>query len=661
MLTRLASREPLQTLLDELAAFVSSLCPGAMSSLMLFDSAAGVLRAAAAHGIPPEVQSASDPTAVQEGAGICGTAAARRAPVVVEDIATDPAFAGYAEITRRFALRAAWSHPFFDTEGRVLGTVAMYVREARRPTSLEVEVTTFAATLAGVMVERARNLEALHDRETRLRLIFESGPECVKVLDADGGLLEMNPAGLRLIEADSIAQVRGAPVGNLVMPEHRERFVALTRAVALGGEGSLEFEITGLKGTRRWLETHAVPLRDTHGRITAVLGITRDVTERKTLAAQLLQAQKLESVGRLAGGVAHDFNNMLSVIQGQTELALQDLPPGSALAEHLREVLEAAQRSAVLTRQLLAFARREPSAPRVIDLNARIQDVMGMLARIIGEGVTVAWQPQPGVWPVRIDPGQLDQILTNLAVNARDAMGGSGTLTVKVGNVARAAEGAEVRDYALLTVTDTGVGMDAETQGRIFEPFFTTKPLGQGTGLGLSTVYGIARQNGGAVEVESAPGQGATFRLFLPRCADEAPARAEPAGRRQSVGGRETILVVEDEPSLLALVGRVLRRAGYQVLEARSPDDAEALVRQHDGPINLVLTDMVMPGMTGRELWRRVKPLRPGLHCLIMSGYSREAVEVGGDLDVPMLHKPFPMTALVDKVRAVLDGPPVQA
>ncbi len=511
------------------------------------------------------------------------------------------------------------------------------------------------------MVERARNLEALHDRESQLRLIFESEPECVKVLDADGCLLEMNPAGLRLIEADSIDQVRGTPVGNLVTPEYRDRFAAFTHEVALGSEGSLEFEITGLKGTHRWLETHAVPLRDTQGRITAVLGITRDVTERKALAAQLLQAQKLESVGRLAGGVAHDFNNMLSVIQGQTELALQDLVPGSAVAESLHEVLRAAQRSAVLTRQLLAFARREPSVPRVVDLNARIQDVIGMLARIIGEGVTVSWQPQPGVWPVRIDPGQLDQILTNLAVNARDAMGGSGTLTVTIANVTRARHDGAAGDYALLTVSDSGAGMDAETQGRIFEPFFTTKPLGQGTGLGLSTVYGIARQNGGTVEVESTLGRGATFRLFLPRCADAVPDRPELAPPHLSAGGRETILVVEDEPALLGLVGRILRRDGYEVLEAQSPVDAEALVRHHEGPIHLVVTDMVMPGMTGRELWQRVNPLRPGLHCLMMSGYSREAMEVAGDVDVPMLHKPFPMTALVAAVRDVLDGRPIQA
>ncbi len=657
MLTRLASREPLQTLLDELARFVFTVCPGVTPAVMLLDAASGVLHPAASHDVPPELLAAIDPTPVVALAGVCGTAAASRAPVVVTDLATSPVFAAYPDLMERHGLRAAWSHPFFDTRGGLLGTVAMYVRDARQPTPTEVEVATFAATLAGVMVERARDLDALHEREAKLRMIFENEPECVKVLDPDGRVLEMNPTGLRFVEADSIEEVRGARVGDLVTPEYRDRFRALTRAVAEGGEGVLEFEMTGLKGTRRWLETHAAPLRDAQGRITAVLGITRDVTERKALAAQLLQAQKLESVGRLAGGVAHDFNNMLSVIQGQTELALRDLPPGSPVAAGLKEALHAAQRSAVLTRQLLAFARREPSAPRTVDLNARIGDLLGMLGRLIGEGVALVWRPGADVGEVRIDPGQLDQILTNLVVNARDAMNGTGTLTVMTASVVRARQdGTPGREHVRLTVSDTGVGMDPVTLARIFEPFFTTKPVGQGTGLGLSTVYGIVRQHGGVVEVESVPGHGATFRLFLPRAdADAEGAAVAKDAPPAAVGGKETILVVEDEPSLLSLVSRVLRRDGYAVLEAVSPQEAEALVRRHDGPLHLLLTDMVMPGMSGRELWRRVKPLRPGLRCVIMSGYSREVIDDAGDLDLPVLKKPFPMAVLTDTVRSALD------
>ena len=655
ILTRLASREPLDTLLADLAIFVCTLCPGVMSTVMLFDAAAGVLRPAASHRIPPEVQAAADPTPVADLTGVCGTAASRRAPFVVADIETDPAFTAYLPVTRRFGLRAAWSHPFFDTRGRLLGTVAMYAPAPGLPTPTETDVAAFAATLAGVMVERSRNLDALNEREAQLRLIFENEPESVAVLDRDGHLLEMNPAGLRQIEADAIDDVRGTDVGALVTPECREAFSALTRDVAAGGDGRLEFELVGLKGTRRWLETHAAPLRDAQGRITAVLGITRDVTERKALAAQLLQSQKLESVGRLAGGVAHDFNNMLGVIQGQTELALQDAPPGSLLESGLREVLKAAQRSAQLTRQLLAFARREPSTPRVLDLNLRVQELLGMLARLIGEGVVVSWQPGDDLWPVRIDPGQLDQVLTNLVVNARDAMAGAGALTVTTANTRREAEdGATAGDYVVLTVRDTGAGMDAATRARIFEPFFTTKPLGQGTGLGLSTVYGIARQHGGAIEVESRPGQGATFRLFLPKSIESPAPLAESNATPSATGGRGTILLVEDEPALLALTGRVLRREGYTVLAAASPIEAEGVVGHHDGPIDLLLTDMVMPGMNGRELWRRVRALRPSMCCLIMSGYSHDGMEGTTDLDVVTLHKPFAMHELIAQVRAAL-------
>ena len=658
MLTRMASREPLQTLLAELATFICTLCPGVMSSVMLFDAEAGVLRPVASHGLAPAIDAAANPTPVADLIGVCGTAAARRAPFVVADIAADPAFVAYRPVTQQFDLRSAWSHPFFDTHGRLLGTAAMYAHDARQPTAAETDVATFAATLAGVMVERSRNAEELHDREGRLRAIFENEPECVKVLDLDGHLMEMNPAGLRLIEADSIEAVRGACVADLVSPAFRPRFAALTRASALGGEGMLEFEMTGLKGTRRWLETHAVSLRDVQGQVTAVLGITRDVTERRALAAQLLEAQKLESVGRLAGGIAHDFNNMLNVILGQTELALETLPAGSPAAASLDEVLQAAQRSAELTRQLLAFARREPSLPRAVDLNGQIQKVLGMVERIIGEGIAVVWQPARDLWPVRFDPGQLDHVIANLAVNARDAMNGVGTLTVTTAAVTRAGgEAAAPRDYAVLTVSDTGIGMDGATLGRIFEPFFTTKPQGRGTGLGLASVYGNVRQHGGLVEVESTPGAGTTFRILLPRSTEAVEAVHEPGVRPSSAGGQETILVVEDEPAVLRLTCSILRREGYKVLSAQTPHEAEAIVTGHDGPLQLVLTDMVMPGMSGRALWSRLKVLRPSLRCVLMSGYSQEPIDGVDGLDLPSLQKPFSVAALVEKVRSSLDEP----
>ncbi len=656
MLTRLASHEPLPVLLDELTRYVCSLCPGVMSTIMLVEGTSGVLRPAASHNVPAVIQSAADPTPMREGVGVCGTAAARRAPFVVEDIATHPAFAAYAAVTGPHNLQAAWSHPFYDSKGQLLGTAAMYASDPGPPTAHESAIATFAATLAGVMVERARVIDALHEREARLQAIFDTEPECVMVLDRNGRLVDINPAGLRLIEAESLEDVQGTDVADLATAEFRERFDGLTRDVVKGGEGRLEFELVGLKGTRRLLDTHVAPLRDARGRVAAVLGITRDITERKALTAQLMQAQRLESVGQLAGGVAHDFNNMLGVIQGQTELALQDLPPDSAAARGLHEVLKAAQRSAALTRQLLAFARREPSSPRVIDLNARIDELIGMLSRLIGEGVALVWTGGRDLWPVRFDPAQLDQVLTNLVVNARDAMQGTGTLTVATANVTvTKGENPPPGDYVRLEVTDSGAGMDSATLARIFEPFFTTKPQGQGTGLGLATVYGIVHQHGGVVSVDSKPGRGATFRIMLPREAGAVQGAADRPASRAAASGRETILVVEDEPALLTMITDVLRRHGYQTLAAQNAQEAEGLVRAHVGPLHLLLTDLVMPGLSGRELWRRVHAQRPDLRCVMMSGYTNEdkRVEAAG---VPVLNKPFPMRELVETVRAALDA-----
>jgi PAS domain S-box-containing protein len=654
ILTRLASREPLDTLLADLAIFVCTLCPGVMSTVMLFDAAAGVLRPAASHRIPPEVQAAADPTPVADLTGVWHGGVTARAvrrgghrdrPGVHGVSAGDPALR-----PARGVVTSVLRYP--RPPARHRGDVRARPRPADADRDRRRGVRGYPGRRDGGAFaeprrpQRARGAAAAHLRE-RAGIRGGARPRRPSARDES--------AGLRQIEADAIDDVRGTDVGALVTPECREAFSALTRDVAAGGDGRLEFELVGLKGTRRWLETHAAPLRDAQGRITAVLGITRDVTERKALAAQLLQSQKLESVGRLAGGVAHDFNNMLGVIQGQTELALQDAPPGSLLESGLREVLKAAQRSAQLTRQLLAFARREPSTPRVLDLNLRVQELLGMLARLIGEGVVVSWQPGDDLWPVRIDPGQLDQVLTNLVVNARDAMAGAGALTVTTANTRREAEdGATAGDYVVLTVRDTGAGMDAATRARIFEPFFTTKPLGQGTGLGLSTVYGIARQHGGAIEVESRPGQGATFRLFLPKSIESPAPLAESNATPSATGGRGTILLVEDEPALLALTGRVLRREGYTVLAAASPIEAEGVVGHHDGPIDLLLTDMVMPGMNGRELWRRVRALRPSMCCLIMSGYSHDGMEGTTDLDVVTLHKPFAMHELIAQVRAAL-------
>ncbi|PYP73268.1 MAG: hybrid sensor histidine kinase/response regulator [Gemmatimonadetes bacterium] len=386
--------------------------------------------------------------------------------------------------------------------------------------------------------------------------------------------------------------------------------------------------------------------------------------EHQRLQQQLQQSQRLEAVGRLAGGIAHDFNNVLTAILGSVELLLLDTPADAPKREELDIIRDAAARAQVLIRQLLAFSARQVLQPRVLDLNHLVGEVSKMLRRLIGEDVDLVSALARDLGAVRADAAQIEQALVNLAVNARDAMPAGGGLTIETENVELAEGSAPTHGevppgrYVMLRVTDTGTGMDAETQAHVFEPFFTTKPHGKGTGLGLATVYGIARQSGGHVTVESAPGQGTTFRIYLPRV-DEA---AEPVGGPRSVTapveGTETVLLVEDEHLVRSLARKVLEQAGYTVLVAAGGREALQMAALYDGPIHLLLTDVVMPEMNGRELMHRLTPVRPGLRVLYISGYSDEAVARQGVLDpgTAFMQKPFTPEALARKVREVLDG-----
>jgi len=385
--------------------------------------------------------------------------------------------------------------------------------------------------------------------------------------------------------------------------------------------------------------------------------------ERVRMEADLRQAQKMEAVGRLAGGVAHDFNNMLSVILGNVDLALDGLHPNDPAVDELRQIEDAARRSADLTRQLLAFSRRQTVSPQVVDLNETIENEVRLLIRLIGENIEVAFSPAADLWRVWIDPAQVDQVLANLAVNARDSIAVTGSVTVRtrnriVGEV-EAFAGADKApgDYVELSFEDTGKGMDRETLDRIFEPFFTTKASGEGTGLGLSTVYGIVRQNEGFIEVESQPGGGATFRLSFPRCLLEAhDGPVQPAER--STTGTETILVVEDEESVLRLTKAILERAGYAVLTAQSPAEAVSCAAEYSGQLHLLVTDVIMPGMNGVDLRDRIVAMRPDIKILFMSGYSEDVIAQRGVVEggIHFMEKPFSALGLAQKVRSVLDS-----
>ena len=386
--------------------------------------------------------------------------------------------------------------------------------------------------------------------------------------------------------------------------------------------------------------------------------------ERAKLSAQLQQAQKMESVGRLAGGVAHDFNNMLGVILGHTDLAMERLDPSQAAHGNLEEIHKAASRSAELTRQLLAFAHKQTVLPRTLRLNDTVAGMLKMLQRLIGENIEIVWRPGGELWPVRMDPSQVDQIMANLAANARDAIAGVGALTIATRN-RPVPEGAAPPlpvmppgDYVELAVADDGIGMDAETLANIFEPFYTTKGVGKGTGLGLAMIYGIVKQNSGFIEVESAPGQGSTFRIYLPRHPgedDPAPAPPAPAAARP---GHETVLLVEDEPELLELTRQLVAAQGYTVLTAESPSEAIRLAGEHPGTIQLLMTDVVMPEMNGWDLAGALQASHPGLRCLFTSGYTRDVIARNGVLadGLQFLQKPYTKQILLTKVREVLDA-----
>jgi PAS domain S-box-containing protein len=459
---------------------------------------------------------------------------------------------------------------------------------------------------------------------------------------------------------------------SLIHPDDRPAMESWFSAFTLGEKHELEFRLNGSDGAGRVLLGRGEAVAGIGNNRAYMAGTVQDVTERKraeeekaALEAQLRQAQKMEAVGRLAGGVAHDFNNMLGVILGHAELALEDLDPAQPLYTDLLAIRSAARRSADLTRQLLAFARKQIIVPTVLDVNESVEHMLEMLRRLIGENIALVWRPGTHPWRVKMDPSQIDQILVNLCLNARDAIAGAGTVTIESENttldhacLARH-PGAVPGEYVRLAVSDDGCGMDHDTQAQLFEPFFTTKAMGEGTGLGLSSVYGIVEQNHGFIEVFSKPGVGATFTIYLPRHPNTGESvgtqrASDPAGR-----GHETILVVEDEPAVLKMTTRMLVAQGYTVLAARSPAEAIRLAGESAAEIQLVMTDVIMPGMNGADLAAHLRSLSPHLKWLFTSGYTADVIVRHGVLEdgVHFLQKPFSVRALAANVREALDRP----
>jgi PAS domain S-box-containing protein len=645
-------------------------------------------------------------------------------------------------------------------------------------------IVTFADVTARKRAERD-----LADRENRLRTILYAEPECVKLVARDGTLIEMNPAGLAMLEADSLGAVVGLDILSVIAPSHRDAYRELNRRVFSGRTGTLEFEIVGIKGGRRWVETHGTPLLNGEGRIVAahyftrdvterrrseqelrdakartsralaaagmaiweidletgesiwaenleavlgrpvqeydgvtgglqrvydedrgeveramqramsagtdfnlefrvnwpdgslhwvnsagwvapprdggprrLLGLTTDITARRSLEAQLRQSQKMEAIGRLAGGIAHDFNNLLTVIHGYSQLLAMTCTEDQKA--DLQEVINAAERAAALTRQLLAFSRRQLLQSKVLDLNIVVPDLSAMLQRLIGEQLELVPDLADQLGMVRADRVQLEQVIMNLVVNARDAMLAGGRIVIATSNAdldeARQAYGvvASAGRYVRLSVSDTGEGMTDEVKAHIFEPFFSTKKRKDAVGLGLSTVYGIVVQSGGHLRVHSTPGQGTTFEVWLPRV-DEPRPQVEPAPPDVvAVLGSAVILVAEDEAAVRRLARRILEGAGYSVLEAGDPAEADIVFAQYGDHISLLLTDIVMPGGTGPDLFARLKKLKPSLRAVCMSAYAEESVlfERGEFGAAAFVQKPFSAPALIRVVQRVLEG-----
>jgi PAS domain S-box-containing protein len=526
------------------------------------------------------------------------------------------------------------------------------------------------------ITERKRAEEALRERDTQFTKLSSSVPGLIYQFTR-------RPDGTYCVPfaTESIQDIFGCSPQDV-----REDFSPLARAILPEDLdtvlGSIEYSAEHLTGwaceyrvripgrSIRWMLANSTPEQLADGGITWY-GFTTDITDRKRaeeekagLEAQLHQAQKLESVGRLAGGVAHDFNNMLGVILGHAEVALGRVGRDHPAHVHLVEIHKAAGRSANLTRQLLAFARKQTIAPKVLDLNETIEGILKMLRRLIGEDIQLAWRPEAGLWPVRVDPSQIDQILANLCVNARDAIADVGKLTIETANgtfdadYCAAHAGFVPGEYVRLAVSDDGCGMDEETLAHIFEPFFTTKTVGEGTGLGLATVYGIVKQNDGFINVCSEPGHGTTFTIYLPRYVGKAEqARGEDAGE-PLVRGQETILLVEDERAILEMTAEMLQLHGYVVVAALTPGEAIRMAREHTGEIHLLMTDVVMPEMNGRDLAKNLLSIYPHIKRLFTSGYTADLIAHRGVLDdgVHFLQKPFSMKGLAAKVREALES-----
>ncbi len=521
--------------------------------------------------------------------------------------------------------------------------------------------------------DRKKAEAALRISETRFRQLFNQAPVPMAFIAANGTVIDVNQSVAQVFGYEKEELFNLDTMWSTVFPDTAARnsfLSAWQEKIKKAGESDTpispgETEISCKDGSVKSVIISAARLD--HGIIISLTDMTelkKAAEEKEKLQTQLNQAHKMDSIGKLAGGVAHDFNNMLGVILGYADMALERIPEADPLYEEIQQIIHAANRSANLTRQLLTFARKQTISPKLLDLNLAIGNLLAMLKRMIGEDIELAWKPGTGLWPVMVDPSQVDQVLANLCVNARDAITGIGKITIETGNVTLDADFCEKNPgfipgrFVRISVSDTGTGMDEQTKAQIFEPFFTTKQPGKGTGLGLATIYGIIKQNDGFITVSSEPGYGTDFKLYLP--IGNADAKALPLSdyTGKEIYGNETILVVEDEPSLLEQTCAMLQGLGYRILRASNPLEALSTAETCAEPIHMILSDVIMPDMNGKDLVEKIHALFPGIRYLFMSGYAADVIAHHGvlDDDVPFMQKPFSKKDLAFKIRGILDS-----
>jgi PAS domain S-box-containing protein len=658
------------SLAEAAAPLLETLCTAHgwdLGTIWMRDDAVGAVRCVSLWRAPgvqaPELEALEGDVFFPVGKGLVGRVSKTGEAMWVEDLAKGAAFPRMGLAAKRGMVSMAAIPVLVGRE--CLGIIELYARTRRQDDhELRTRLTAVGRQL-GLFQDRRRAEKALQAREERFRALVENGSDVTALVDADGRI-KYASGPVRRILGRSPEELVGQSAFDLMHPED----VGATRpkleaALAKPGQPvTATYRMQHRDGTWRVLESIVVSHRNNPA-IRAIVINARDVSERHLLEEQLRQSQKMEAVGRLAGGIAHDFNNLLAVMLGYTTLTLARAADPAVVTRNLEQIRTAAERAANLTRQLLTFSRKQVLQPKVIDIGGVVSELHTMLERLIGEDVELVTEVGRAKGHVKADRGQLEQVIVNLAVNARDAMPRGGRLAIVMRDVvvdaavAREQAGLQPGRHVCIEVSDTGVGMEPETLSRLFEPFFSTKEKGKGTGLGLATVYGIVKQSGGHVAVESAPGRGTTFRIWLPEVEVETPAAAPAPAGTTAPAGSETILLVEDEEALRGLLQEVLAESGYKVLQASSGAEALRVSRAHAGPVDLLLTDVVMPGMGGREVATALAAERPGLRVLFASGYTAEAIARHGVLEpgTDLIHKPFTPDALLRRVRG--DGPAV--